>query len=82
MTKLTELLENATREQLLETLSKIAEKVEKHEEVTWESHCPEDIYLSGNYDDTWEAGQDNGESYMANSIEGLIRATLDKTLES
>lgn len=78
MTKITELMENATREELLAILNKIVNAVESHEEVEWESNCPVNVLDSGNFDDTWEAGQDNGESYMANHIEGLIRSSLTR----
>lgn len=80
MTKLTELIENATREELAEVLLKISEQVESHEEVNWETTCPE--RLIGNYDDAWDAGQDNGESYMANHIEGIIRSSFNMFSDS
>lgn len=76
MTKITELMENATREELLAALTKIAALVEPHEEVQWEAKCPD--HLIGDYDDTWDWAQNNGESYMANQVEGLIRSSLNQ----
>ena len=65
------LIEGASREALQEALTSVLAIVERHKEVEWESNCPE-WANNGNFDDTWADGQDNGESYMANTIQGTI----------
>lgn len=66
-----------------ETLAKVLQAVMDHTAKTlandpdpiYHSHCPLDS-MAGNYDDTWEDGQDNGELLEAKRIQDLIHAAL------
>jgi hypothetical protein len=45
-------------------------------EPEYRTSCPEDALWNGNYDDVWEAGQDNGELLEAKRIQDLISEVL------
>lgn len=69
------LMENATREQLFEALNKVLEIVEKHDEAEWLVNAP-DYVEDNDADEGWYKGQLNGQSLMANEIEGTILVSL------
>lgn len=45
-------------------------------EPEYRTSCPLDTLLDGNYDDAWEAGQDNGELLEAKRVQELISEVL------
>lgn len=67
-----------------ETLVKALQAVLDHTAKTlvndpdpeYRTSCPLDTLLDGNYDDAWEAGQDNGELLEAKRIQDLISEVL------
>lgn len=69
-----------------ETLAKALQAVLDHTAKTlvndpdpeYRTSCPLDTLLDGNYDDAWEAGQDNGELLEAKRIQDLISEVLAK----
>ena len=67
-----------------ETLAAILQAVMDHTSKTlvnepepiYRTSCPLDTLMDGNYDDAWEAGQDNGELLEAKRIQDLIQEAL------
>lgn len=67
-----------------ETLAKTLQSILDHTAKTltndpdpiYRTSCPLDTLLDGNYDDAWEAGQDNGELLEAKRIQDLIQEVL------
>lgn len=61
--------------------AEIAPTLAKNPAATWESAVPEDE-LNGNFDDVWQAGQENGEAHLAKRISLLLDAIAPTTVSS
>jgi hypothetical protein len=73
-------LSDVSAETLTKTLQAIIDHTTKtlasDPDPVYRTSCPLDTLLDGNYDDAWEAGQDNGELLEAKRIQDLILETL------